>query len=235
MSLFDPPRPTLNPIIFGKDEVMLPGVKAYLISLLSQIYPETKIYRLTLMGSNVSHQYAPTSDIDINVVGVKGESYDTWHSIFKQFNNTPNYLPGTEHPINFFFQEYFPQVDPYAWRNSVGGYDIIMDKWIKRPKPFDQIGDPADTYAAEIAYVKMMMGMVESELHAIRVAIQGGDREKALTSLKTLQQFMKKIEEDRKTAYRYGGGSPSSSESNLIYKLIEHGKYGEILKDLIGE
>lgn len=235
MSLFDPPRPTLNPAIFDKTEIMLPGVKAYVHELLSKIYPADKVYRLTLMGSNVSHQYSFDSDIDINVVGVKGETFEFWHKIFKDFNNTPNLLPGTHHPINFFFQEYFPQVDPYAWRNSVGGYDIIMDRWIKRPKPFDEIGDPQDTYASEIAYVRMIMKMVDSEMHAIRTAIKIGDREKALQSLKTLQQFIKKIEADRKTAYEFGGGSPSASESNLIYKLIEHGKYGDLLKDLIGE
>ena len=235
MSLFDLPRPMLNPAIFDKHEVMLPQVKKYLIDLLSKIYPENQIYRLTLLGSNVSHQYAPNSDIDINVVGVKGQTYDAWHKIYKDFNNTPNILPGTEHPINFFFQAYFPEQDAYAWRNSVGGYDIIMEKWIKKPKPFNQIGDPSDTYAEEIAYVKLMLTMVDSEFHAIRVAIRQGDREKALVSLKTLQRFMKKVDEDRKTAYEYGGGTPSSSENNLIYKLVEHGKYGDILKDLIGE
>jgi hypothetical protein len=235
MSLFDLPRPTLNPAIFSKDEIMLPQVKSYLINLLGHIYPEDHIYRLTLLGSNVSHQYDSTSDIDVNVVGVKGQSYDFWHKTFKDFNNTPNLLPGTSHPINFFFQEYFPTQDAYAWRNSVGGYDIIMDRWIKRPKPFNEIGDPTDTYAEQIAYVKLMLKMVESEVHAIRVAIHQGDKAKALTSLKTLQQFMKKVDADRKTAYEYGGGTPSASENNLIYKLIEHGKFGDILKDLIGE
>ena len=46
---------------------------------------------------------------------------------------------------------------------------------------------------------------------------------------------MKKIDTDRKTAYRYGGGSPSSSENNLIYKLVTEGEYGDLLEDLISE
>lgn len=234
MSIFATPHPTLNPAIFDKNNFLLSDAKEFIQHLLQKIYPLGKVYRLTMMGSNVTHQYDDTSDIDINVMGLKGEAYDDWHTIFKEFNDRNNLLPGTPHPINFFFQEYIPPQESVSWKNSLGAYDITTDQWIKRPKPFEEIGDPSDSYANEIAYVKLMMGMVESEVHAIKTSVANHDSDGALQALKNLQRFMKKIDDDRKSAYRYGGGSPSSSENNLIYKLIEHSEYGNLLQDLIG-
>ena len=234
MSIFDAPRVFLNPAIFDKSETMLPHVADHIQHLLEQIYPLGKVNLLAMIGSNVTHQYDEDSDIDVNLVGVKGESYDQWHTIFKEFNKQEHYLPGTNHCINFFFQEYVPTRTD-SWRNALGAYDIILGQWIKHPKPYKEIGAPEDTYANEIAYVKLMMNMVNAEVHAIKVALAQGDRDKAYYSLQTLQQFMKKIDTDRKTAYRYGGGSPSSSENNLIYKLVTEGEYGDLLEDLISE
>jgi hypothetical protein len=188
-----------------------------------------------LLGSNVTHQYNERSDIDVNVMAIKGESFDDWHKIFKDFNNRPNLLPGTEHPINFYFQEYVSPSKLEGWDNSLGAYDIMFNKWLKHPAHFERIGDPKETYAQEITYVSMMMRMVESEVHAIRQAIKINDEPKALNSLKVLQRFFKQLDQKRKDSFRYSGGSPSTRVDNLIFKMIQHGPYGDLLEDLIGD
>jgi hypothetical protein len=234
MSLFDIPRIWLNPAIFDRSEIMHPHVLNYLQALLTEFFPLGKVSELALIGSNVTHQYDEDSDLDISLVATKGETSDQWHSIFKEWNQQNHYLPGTEHVITYYFHEYMPTRSD-SWKNSMGAYDLLRNQWIKRPRDYKDIGDPEALYANEKAYVKLMMNMVNGEVHAIKVALAQGDRDKAYYSLQTLQQFMKKIDTDRKTSYQYGGGSPSSSENNLIYKLVTEGEYGDLLKDLIGE
>ena len=234
MSIFDTPRIWLNPAIFDKSDTMHPHVLNYLQELLAEIFPLGKISGLALIGSNVTHQYDENSDLDLSLVAVKGETSEQWHSIFKEWNQHDHYLPGTNHIITYYFHEYMP-TSSESWRNSLGAYDVLRDQWIKRPQNYKDIRDPEARYANEIAYVKLMLNMVKAELHAIKLALAHGDKEKAFYSLQTLQQFMKKIDTDRKTSYRYGGGSPSSSENNLIYKLVTESEYGDLLEDLIGE
>jgi hypothetical protein len=233
MSIFDPPRPFLNPNIFDSNKQVHSDVREYIFSLLAQFYPFEKIYRAVLLGSMTTHQYTDESDIDINVMGISGEEYDAWHEFFKQSNNKNYYLPGTRNPIHFFFQIYVPPDRVASWKNSLGAYDLLNNVWLKEPMPYEKIGDPKDRYAKEIAYVNMMTDMIASEVNAVRQALQLGDKERALHSLKVLQRFFKKVEDQRKEAFEYGAGSPSVSEDNLIYKLIEHGPYGQLFKDLL--
>jgi hypothetical protein len=234
MGIFDQPRRQLNPMIFSPDEKVLPEVKSYILELLSSFFPQDKLYSLVLQGSNTTHQYSGDSDVDVQVMATKTEDFDTWHPVFKQFNKTDHFLPGTVHPVNFFFVEY---VDPTkiirGWQRSLGAYDLLSDQWLKRPTPFEKILDPEIEYAAEISYVNMLMKMIESEVHAIRQAVADGDQSKALSSLRTLQRFFRHIDEESKSSYRWGGGIPNKEEDHVIYKLLRRGPYGKLLEDLI--
>jgi len=233
MSLFDMPRPFLNPAIWTKDEQIQPKVREYIMDLLEKIFPIGRCYRMILLGSNITYQYSDSSDIDVQVMAVPGEDYDYWHKVFKTYNDQNHLLPGTEYPINFFFVEYFDASSEGGWDNSQGAYDILREQWIKRPKTFESIGDPQKHYANEIQYVNLMVDMIESELLAVKEAVALGDREKAFHSIKSLQQFFKHIDENRRLSYQYMD-SPYSQENNLVFKLIEHGPYGKLFKDLLG-
>jgi hypothetical protein len=253
MSIFDQPKPYLDPDIFDQNQIVKPEVKQFILNVLKEIFPPELLYRLIMIGSNTTYQYASDSDIDVNVQGAPGETADKWHPIFKEFNNLNHLLPGTDHPVNFYFQEYVapddegylkgpdgpaaPNVneEQFTWRNSLGAYDLLANTWLKRPKPFNEIGDPNVTYAVEIAYVQMLMQMVQSEIDAVKQAIAVGDRARALMGLRDLQIFFHKVDDDRKTTFKYGTGfSPSLEDYNLVYKLFEHSVYGKFLQDLIG-
>ncbi len=255
MSIFDQPKPYLDPDIFDKSEIVKPEVKQYIVNLLKEIFPSESVYRMIMIGSNTTYQYAVDSDIDVNVQGAPGETADKWHTIFKAFNNQNHLLPGTQHPVNYFFQEYAapnrlgyiqgedglgrnPEVSKnteLTWANSLGAYDLLTDTWLKRPRPFEEIGDPNKTYAVEIAHVQMLMQMVQSEIDAVKQAIAAGDKARALMGLRDLQIFFHTVDVDRKATFQYGTGfSPSLEDYNLVYKLFEHSVYGKFLQDLVG-
>jgi hypothetical protein len=230
MSLFDEPRPYLNPEIWTADNQLKPEVKKYLLHLLEKIFSLTKVYSLHMIGSSVSYQYGPDSDVDVNVIARKGEFSEYWHPIFKKFNNKLNYLPGTKNPVNFFFQEYTPEDD---WSNSLGSYDILQAKWTKLPIPFDRIGDPATKYEREIAYGKMILAMIETKEDLAQEAVARGDQATADRIHMDLALYFKQVDDGRKAAYRFGAGTPALQEWNIIYKMIEHSKYGELFSQLL--
>jgi hypothetical protein len=161
----------------------------------------------------------------------KGESFDTWHPIFKAFNDRPNLYPGTLHPINFFFQEYTSGND---WSNSLGAYDIIQGTWSKRPIPYEKLGDPQDKYAREIAYGKLVLAMIDTEVNAMEEARIAGRTEEEVTRRDGLAILFKRIEDDRKAAYKYRIGTPALQENNILYKMIEGSKHHSLFKQLIG-
>jgi hypothetical protein len=229
MSLFDAPVPYLSPLLWDEHKQLKPEVKVYLVKLLEEIYPVEKVHAMVMLGSSVGYQYSATSDIDTNVMGRKGETFEAWHTIFKKFNNRPNLFPGTQRPINFFFQEYIPDTD---WSNSLGAYDILANKWIKAPISFEHIGDPIVKYEREIAYGKMLLSMIESQVKRAKEANARGDKDTAHRIYTELAIQFKQIENNRKDAYKYGH-RPALHEYNIIYKLIEGSEHHDVFKKLI--
>ncbi len=201
MSLFDPPKPYLNPVLWTSDKQLKPEVKTHILNLLTQIFPLEKVHQLVMIGSSVGHQYSGDSDIDVNVTARTGEDFDTWHPIFKKFNDKPNLYPGTQHPINFFFSE-FQTGYTNDWSNSLGAYNILTDQWEKRPIPFDKLGNPEEKYAREIAYGKMLIGMIDTEVVAIEAAKARGDHDEAVRRMRTLAILFKNLESTKLADFR---------------------------------
>lgn len=230
MSLFDTPKPFLNPELWNPDKSLKPERKTQILDILSKVFPLGKVYSATMIGSSVGYQYSDTSDVDVNVVARRGETFDYWHLIFKKYNRQNNYLPGTKHPVNFFFQEYTADSD---WSNSLGAYDLFLDKWVKNPMDFSKIGDPEEKFEREIAYGKMMLAMVDSQVSRGKEAKLRGDTEGAHRIYTELAIFFKSVDENRKTAYRFGTGTPALQEYNIMYKLIEASPHAELFHKLV--
>jgi len=230
MSIFNTPKPMLNPVLWTADKHLKPEARQHFIDLAATIYPPTKMFSLVMLGSSVSHQYNDTSDIDLCITAVTGEDYDLWHPIFKAFNSEMHYYPGTKHPINIMFMEYTPAGD---WYNSLGAYDVLNDVWLKAPISFESLGDPIKKYEREIAYGHLLLSMIGSEVEAIRKSVVAGNRADFERRLKELSKTFHKIDENRKLSYKYKIGMPALQENNILYKLIEDSKYAELFHYLI--
>lgn len=232
MSLFDPPQRMLNPTLW-LGESLRPEVTRHITELLSHVYPLNKVHALVMIGSNVGHLYSSTSDIDICVVGAKGESYDLWHTVFKTFNDTPNFYPGTFHQINFMFNELSSRGDNDDWSNSLGAYDLLSQRWLKRPMPFSALGSLEARHARTIAYGRLLQSMVDAELKAIQSALSLGLVSTARDKIRSLAIFFKSLEDNRKAAYKYGIGTPALQEANILFKLVADSQYAELSHELI--
>lgn len=223
MSLFDKPQTTLNPIFWHTDikhPRPQPQFREYIRTLLYKIFPKEKIAAMVFIGSNIGYQYSSTSDIDIHVEGIVNETYDTWHTVFKDFNDTPNYYPGTQHQINFFFTEYRP--GPPDWENSLGAYDLINDEWLKKPIPPEIIMEIAKRKEPVIRFAEMYIRSIKKEIKSLSLSSETDDQQTTRYHLHNIYRLFKKLDEDRKTSYSIGSGSKALQDPNIIFKFVEH-------------
>lgn len=245
MSFFDAPKDRLNPTLWDNNNVIHPNVAGTIKHMLLEFFPADKISHIILLGSNVTHQYSDSSDIDVNVVSTPGEKFDTWHKIFKEHNSGKYFLPGTKHPVNFFFQEYIPDRD-MSFDNALGAYDLQRNIWLKQPIPAHIMRDMISRQAQNMQYAGLYQDMFKAMARDLaRKFVQlkkykkgtpeySAEHEDIMRTLQDLLYQYNKLDQNRKLTYRYVR-TPALSENNMLFKYIEHGAYGPILKILAHE
>lgn len=130
-SILDSIKPTLNNKLWNSLKLKK-SAKIFIMkkieTWLSQ-YTNKKIKHAFIIGSMAGFQYNNDSDIDVNIVVELPESKSI--EVRKFLPNGQN-LPGTNHPVNYFLETKIKN----EWVNNPS-YDIINDKWIKKPKKED--------------------------------------------------------------------------------------------------
>jgi predicted nucleotidyltransferase len=251
MSIIDKPNKNLNPLIWGKDEKLLPKVKNEILSKLTTLIPEKLILQVWFIGSNAGLQYNNTSDIDVSVVidvssdldGKEARKY--WHNIFKNHNAKNNYLTNTFHPINFFMMS--RPKERIDWGDETYGVYLIKDfitgeedVWEKPYLSFDKIRDPKDFFGTEAYnYAGHLSKTIEESLNDIydkfdkykETAVRDRLRE-IEKDIEDLVVVYKEIDSDRKLQYYHGWGIPKRSFKNFIYKYLERRGLIKILEKL---
>ena len=136
-SILDPIQDQLTPDLWDKNQKMLRSAKTHIVKRLetwlkgvTNKLPE----KLYVLGSMTGYQYTSKSDIDLNFV--LDVSPEERNKILKQMmaelNEKP--LPGTEHPVNYYFDtEFRPR-----WKSEGGLYELYKDKWLSQPKDVDK-------------------------------------------------------------------------------------------------
>lgn len=197
MSLFDRPSPKLSPVLFGEDEKIRIEAQTYILEDINKILQPGTVVGIYLLGSMAGRQYNDQSDIDINLIlRDRLRKADYW-----EYVKTKNgrFFPGTEHPINYFLQEYSEA--KYAETAEYAVYDILGDTWAKHPKKFEDIRDPKEEFRAELRFGNLFKKIYNYKHDP-----------DALNEL---------LERQRKEAYAFGWGTPRESQQNILYKLIE--------------
>ena len=124
MSLFDKPKVHLSVDVFTKQEKMKSAVREHIFSLIQKAIPEGVVSAIYFIGSMAGRQYNEESDIDINIILKPLLSRDDYKEPAKLLNGT--FLPGTNHPINFYVANYSPKENMVNSDYAV--YDMIEDK-----------------------------------------------------------------------------------------------------------
>ena len=147
-SIIDIPRRTYAPKVFDsadtKDPKIKASVKSQIDRQLKEFESEYPILKTSLIGSILTKRYRKDADLDINVLfdvpedkrEVERERLSKKYLSAKNPNNIQGKLiPGSEHPINFYF---ITDKETYDDQNKKADavFDIEKNVFVKRPEDF---------------------------------------------------------------------------------------------------
>ena len=147
-SIIDIPRRTYAPGVFdkadSKDPIIKPSVKKQIQDQIKEFEKEYPVIKIALIGSILTKRYRNDADLDINVLfDVPKEKQEQervdlsqkYLSAKNPKNIQGKLIPGTKHPINYYF---LTDQSTYDDQNKKADavFDIENDKFIKRPDDF---------------------------------------------------------------------------------------------------
>ena len=172
-SIIDIPRRTYAPGVFDdadtKDPKIKPSVKKLIDEQLKDFEKDYPIIKVSLIGSILTKRYRNDADLDINVLFdvPKEKQEEERVKLSKKYLSDSNpdniqgkEIPGTKHPINFYF---ITDKKTYDDQNEKADavFDIETNKFIKRPEDF--VFDP-NLYVKEFERKVQELDVVKGEL-----------------------------------------------------------------------
>ena len=148
-SIIDIPRRTYAPGVFDNADTKEPKIKSEIIGMIMKQFTEFKkeypILDYSLIGSILTKRYRDDADLDINVLFdvPKEKQEEERVRLSKKYLSASNpdniqgkLIPGTKHPINYYF---ITDKKTYDDQNKKADavYDIGKNKFIKRPEEFN--------------------------------------------------------------------------------------------------
>src|SRR5210317_1184452 len=148
-SIIDIPRRTYAPMVFNDADTMnpkiKPEVKALIDAHLKEFEKEYPVLKTSLIGSILTKRYRNDADLNINVlfdvpVEKQEEERVRLSKKYLSASNPDNIqgqlIPGSEHPINFYF---ITDEATYEDQNKKADavFDIERNVFIKRPEDFN--------------------------------------------------------------------------------------------------
>jgi predicted nucleotidyltransferase len=172
-SIIDIPRTTYAPAVFDDADTKNPKIKSSVLKLINDQIKDFKkdypVIKIALIGSILTKRYRNDADLDINVLFdvPKEKQEDERVSLSQKYLSAKNpdniqgkEIPGTKHPINFYF---ITDQETYDDQNKKADavFDIEKNKFIKRPDDF--IFD-TDLYVKEFERKVQELDVVKGEL-----------------------------------------------------------------------
>ncbi len=154
-AVIDIPRQTYAPGVFDDHDTKNPKLKPEIIGMIMKQFTEFKkeypVIKYSLIGSILTKRYRNDADLDINVLfdipGSKEFKEEERLRLSKKFLSSSNpdniqgkLIPGTKHPINYFFIATNEVYDDQQ-KKADAAFDIGKNKFIKRPEDF--VFDPS--------------------------------------------------------------------------------------------
>jgi predicted nucleotidyltransferase len=171
-SIIDIPRRTYAPAVFDDADTKNPKIKESVLKQINDQVKEFKEYpviKIALIGSILTKRYRNDADLDINVLfDVPKEKQEQervdlslkYLSAKNPKNIQGKLIPGTKHPINYYF---ITDQETYDDQNKKADavFDIEKNKFIKRPDDF--VFDP-DLYVKDFERKVQELDVVKGEL-----------------------------------------------------------------------
>ena len=172
-SIIDIPRRTYAPAVFDDNDTDNPkikqSVKSQIDSQLKEFETEYPIIKAGLIGSILTKRYRNDADLDINVlfdvpVEKQEEERVRLSKKYLSASNPDNIqgqlIPGTQHPINFYFITDKKTYDDQE-EKADAVFDIENNVFVKRPEEF--VFDP-NLYVREFERKVQELDVVKGEL-----------------------------------------------------------------------
>ena len=172
-SIIDIPRRTYAPGVFDNADTKEPKIKSEIIGMIMKQFTEFKkeypILDYSLIGSILTKRYRDDADLDINVLFdvPKEKQEEERVRLSKKYLSASNpdniqgkLIPGTKHPINYYF---ITDKKTYDDQNKKADavYDIGKNKFIKRP---DDFTFDSELYVKEFERKVQELDVVKGEL-----------------------------------------------------------------------
>ena len=172
-SIIDIPRRTYAPGVFDEADTQNPKIKSSVRELINtqikEFEKEYPVIKTALIGSILTKRYRNDADLDINVLfDVPKEKQEEervrlsqkYLSAKNPDNMQGKEIPGTKHPINFYF---ITDKETYDDQNEKADavFDIQTNKFIKRPDDF--VFD-SDLYIKDFEKKVQELDVVKGEL-----------------------------------------------------------------------
>mgnify|MGYP006431836473 FL=1 len=223
--ILDQPKDTLAKDVWSDAQTLLPRVRAQILKYLYSWIPSSQVKEVVVLGSITGYKYKLTSDIDVNVKVSGKENAAKYHKHQDVLNGQT--VTGTEHPINFFIQEYNEEYHS-VWQDAhFGVYDVLNNEWLSPPPDRSEVRIPEDQYPLEL-----LIGQMMARNYSRKADDYLDNTDETGDDLEQLQSASETTKLDRKLQYSTGWGIPRKSFRNILYKLLEHGKYGDLFYDM---
>lgn len=252
-SVLDIPRNSLDATVFqfkdGDYPIMNPMIKTQILHDIETIAGMVHIEKFFVVGSILTKNYTPHSDIDVNVqIRVpKDRMISPIFDLVKKLNGSM--AAGTTHPINYYIME-----EEYDLDKTEAAYDVANEVWIKEPKSssfdansymnkFQNTVEGIDFTANELRrhiidleelksldkdQVKNLQSRVEEKMADIEDSV-----DKIIDTYKNVKSMRKNaFEKDMSPAEIRSYGSKNKLPENVIYKMLERYYYFDFIKQI---
>lgn len=232
-SIVDFPSPSLNSSVWDDQQKLLPQHRDKLLSKLYSTlrtkgfqYYDKWIKQVKVVGSLTTWTYTSTSDIDCHVVVdlalfnklelddalTLDQAQEKLEVVLAYLNrDTRENLPGTKHPIEYFFETILTKVE-LPWS---GLYDVVEEKWIKPPIEVEVSFDSEEVYDYVLRMAEELMGDIDNSIGRI---------ERRVTRIEELEQLIVKWDDKRKQIFQDKIERRLLEIENEIRKIVGTGK-----------
>ena len=188
-NILDWPQKGLNPQICTENNILRPNVKQFILDFISSFAQANNfkdtfawIKQVKFVGSLTTNLWNSHSDLDIHCevdlpkfVEVEHpemtekEASDYLDGIRKQVDQVKAKVPGTEHPLEIFFENEFTT---RASQQFSGTYSVLEDKWITEPHIVGQDFDIATLHPDLLNLAKETAAELDESFGEIKQDVQ---------------------------------------------------------------
>lgn len=232
-SVVDPIQSSLDADIIKNDKLN-PNLRKQILEEVNKIknHFSVKINKIWIVGSSLTFQYTPKSDIDVTLfVDATQDNLKDLNKICNEEYNEKIYI--NLHPVNFHFAS-----GKYLRFKADAIYDLYNDKWIKKPEALEE--DDVEEIIKGCQNVKEFNEILEEYLKLRKLLEHYNGNLEALDEI--FEQTFKvnylfnKIKDIRREEFkkRKDPNLPSANFrcSNIIYKLLENYGLGDLSKEI---